>query len=209
MSNTAVWTPGAEAGRSVPADPALCSALDGGMVRVAGRIAESIVDGPGLRYVLFTQGCPHHCPGCHNPETHDFAEGTAVSLRDILADIRRNPLLRGVTFSGGEPFSQSEALLPLAAALKSLGYHLMAYTGYVWEDLTRDAAAARLLPLLDVLVDGPFMAARRSLDLRFRGSTNQRILDVPAGLREGRAVLHPLHGPQKSVGLLPIPRRGA
>ena len=96
-------------------------------------------------------------------------------------------------------FCQSEALIPLAAALKSLGYHLMAYTGYVWEDLARDSAAARLLPFLDMLVDGPFVAARRSLELRFRGSSNQRILDVPAGLRAGRPVLHALHGPVNTV----------
>ncbi len=187
--------PGVEPEHSAPAAPVPASALERGVVRVAGRVAESIVDGPGLRYVLFTQGCPHRCPGCHNPDTHDFAGGTLVALRDILADVRRNPLLRGVTFSGGEPFCQSEALAPLAAALKRLGYHLLAYTGYVWEELTRDAAAARLLPFLDVLVDGPFVAARRSLELRFRGSSNQRILDVPAGLRAGRPVLHSLHGP--------------
>lgn len=199
MSNTAAWTPGAEPERPALPDQILPSTSAHGVVRVAGRIAESIVDGPGLRYVLFTQGCPHRCPGCHNPDTHDFGGGTPVVLRDILADIRRNPLLRGVTFSGGEPFCQSEALIPLAAALKSLGYHLMAYTGYVWEDLARDSAAARLLPFLDMLVDGPFVAARRSLELRFRGSSNQRILDVPAGLRAGRPVLHALHGPVNKV----------
>ena len=154
MSNTAAWTPGAEPERPALPDQILPSTSAHGVVRVAGRIAESIVDGPGLRYVLFTQGCPHRCPGCHNPDTHDFGGGTPVVLRDILADIRRNPLLRGVTFSGGEPFCQSEALIPLAAALKSLGYHLMAYTGYVWEDLARDSTAARLLPFLDMLVDG-------------------------------------------------------
>lgn len=199
MSNTAAWTPGAEPERPALPDQILPSTSAHGVVRVAGRIAESIVDGPGLRYVLFTQGCPHRCPGCHNPDTHDFGGGTPVVLRDILADIRRNPLLRGVTFSGGEPFCQSEALIPLAAALKSLGYHLMAYTGYVWEDLARDSTAARLLPFLDMLVDGPFVAARRSLELRFRGSSNQRILDVPAGLRAGRPVLHALHGPVNTV----------
>ena len=199
MSNTAAWTPGAEPERPALPDQILPSTSAHGVVRVAGRIAESIVDGPGLRYVLFTQGCPHRCPGCHNPDTHDFGGGTPVVLRDILADIRRNPLLRGVTFSGGEPFCQSEALIPLAAALKSLGYHPTAYTGYVWEDLARDSAASRLLPFLDMLVDGPFVAARRSLELRFRGSSNQRILDVPAGLRAGRPVLHALHGPVNTV----------
>lgn len=183
MSNTAAWTPGAEPERPALPDQILPSTSAHGVVP-GSRTHRRIHRGrPGLRYVLFTQGCPHRCPGCHNPDTHDFGGGTPVALRDILADIRRNPLLRGVTFSGGEPFCQSEALIPLAAALKSLGYHLMAYTGYVWEDLARDSAASRLLPFLDMLVDGPFVAARRSLELRFRGSSNQRILDVPAGLR--------------------------
>lgn len=201
MSNTAAWTSGAEpAGRpvfrpsrSVPSLPET-TLPDAATLRVAGRLGESIVDGPGLRYVLFTQGCPHRCPGCHNPETHDVAGGFTASPREIYDDIRRNPLLRGVTFSGGEPFCHAPALTPLAAALKARGYHLMAYTGYVWDDLVRTPACAPLLALLDVVVDGPFLLAERSLELRFRGSRNQRILDVPASLREGRAVFHPLHG---------------
>ena len=104
-------------------------------VRIAGKVEESIVDGPGLRYVLFTQGCPHHCPGCHNPATHAVSGGVEVSLDDILRDIRTNSITRGVTFSGGEPFLQSETLAPLAAELKRQGYHLMAYTGYLMEEL--------------------------------------------------------------------------
>lgn len=162
-------------------------------LRVAGRQAESIVDGPGLRYVLFTQGCPHHCPGCHNPDTHDFAGGTMLTLEAILEDIRKNPLTRGVTFSGGEPFCQSEALTPLATALKSLGYHLMAYSGYWMETLLRQPESRSFLALLDIVVDGPFVLAERSLELKFRGSRNQRIIDVPATLCSGDIVLHPLH----------------
>lgn len=156
-------------------------------------MAESIVDGPGVRYVLFTQGCPHHCPGCHNPETHDFHGGVDVPLETIHDEIRRNPLLRGVTFSGGEPFSRWRDLLPLASVLRGEGYHLAAYTGYTLETLLESGQGAPFLSLLDMLVDGPFVRAERSLELRFRGSRNQRILDVPASLREGRAVLHPLH----------------
>lgn len=162
-------------------------------LRVAGRLAESIVDGPGLRYVLFTQGCPHQCPGCHNPDTHDFSGGALLSQEAILEDIQKNPLTRGVTFSGGEPFCQSEALTPLAAALKSLGYHLMAYSGYWMETLLRQPASQPFLALLDIVVDGPFIWAERSMELQFRGSRNQRIIDVPATLCSGNIVLHPLH----------------
>ena len=210
VSNTAAWTSGAEppdspvlrSSRAVPTLPE-AALPETATLRVAGRMAESIVDGPGLRYVLFTQGCPHHCPGCHNPESHDFAAGFSASPREIYDDIRRNPLLRGVTFSGGEPFCHAPELTPLAAALKARGYHLMAYTGYVWDDLIRNPACAPLLSLLDVVVDGPFILAQRSLELRFRGSRNQRILDVPASLREGRATFHPLHGEVTAGGPFP------
>lgn len=161
-----------------------------GLLRVAGTVGESIVDGPGIRYVIFTQGCPHHCPGCHNPETHDFAAGQEVDTDTLLADIRRNPLVAGVTFSGGEPFAQAEALLSLAKALRGDGRHLMAYTGYTFEELLElpEAAVEALLRTLDILVDGRFVQAQRSLDLRFRGSANQRVLDVPRSLEEGAAV---------------------
>lgn len=152
---------------------------------MAGKAPESVVDGPGLRYCLFMQGCPHGCPDCHNPETHAFSGGRLVSGERILADIRRNPLLRGVTFSGGEPFCQSGELAPLAVALKAAGYHLTAYTGYTWEALALDPAHRPLLDCLDLLVDGPFILARRTLTLPFRGSDNQRLVDVPASLLTG------------------------
>ena len=157
-------------------------------VRIARKVEESIVDGPGLRYVLFTQGCPHHCPGCHNPATHAVSGGVEVSLDDILRDIRKNSITRGVTFSGGEPFLQSETLAPLAAELKRQGYHLMAYTGYLMEELLARPRHATFLASLDVVVDGPFVLERRSLDLKFRGSSNQRFIDVPASLAASRAV---------------------
>ena len=162
-------------------------------LRIAGRIGESIVDGPGLRYVLFTQGCPHHCPGCHNPETHSFDGGTLVPLDEILANILANPLIHRVTFSGGEPFVQADRLLPLALELKKRGFHLMAYTGFTYEALLERPDGRALLETLDMLVDGPFIQAQCSLDLPFRGSANQRVLDVPASLNAGRPVLHPVH----------------
>lgn len=161
-----------------------------GALRIAGTVGESIVDGPGIRYVVFTQGCPHHCPGCHNPETHGFDGGREVGTDTLLADIRRNPLVSGVTFSGGEPFAQAGALLPLAEALRADGRHLMAYTGYTLEELLEspDGAVQALLRTLDLLVDGRFVQEQRSLELRFRGSANQRVLDVPQSLAQGQAV---------------------
>ena len=155
-----------------------------GTIRIAGTVGESIVDGPGIRYTLFTQGCPHHCPGCHNPQTHDFVGGKEVALDTLLADMCRNPLVTGVTFSGGEPFCQPEQLYRLAVELKAKRKHLMAYSGYTLEQLMELPApfVKKLLGQLDLLVDGPFIEAERNLELRFRGSANQRVLDVPASL---------------------------
>lgn len=159
-------------------------------LRIAGTVGESIVDGPGIRYVIFTQGCPHHCPGCHNPETHDFAGGQEIDTEVLLADIRKNKLVAGVTFSGGEPFAQARALLPLAQALRADGRHLMAFSGYTLEELltSADEAVRPFLETLDLLVDGRFVMEERSLELRFRGSRNQRVLDVQKSLEMGEAV---------------------
>lgn len=151
-------------------------------LRIAGTIGESIVDGPGIRYVLFTQGCPHGCVGCHNPQTHDFAGGKEVTVDTLLADITKNPFVKAVTLSGGEPFCQPAALALLAAPLKEKGYHLMCYTGYTFEQLLQKEDARPLLEQLDLLVDGPFVLDRKNIELKFRGSDNQRVLDVPASL---------------------------
>ena len=160
-------------------------------IRISGIVEESIVDGPGLRYVLFTQGCPHHCKGCHNPTTHPFDGGRMVSPDWVFADVRKNPIVRGVTFSGGEPFVQSGKLAPLAERLRAAGYNLTSYTGYLYEELLADSRHMPLLRQLDILVDGPFILEEKSLIIRFRGSRNQRIIDVPRSLAEGRVVLHP------------------
>lgn len=164
--------------------------MDAQTLRVAGTVAESIVDGPGLRYTVFVQGCPHGCPGCHNPQTHDFAGGTEMTVQALLDDIARFPHLGGITLSGGEPFCQAAALAALAAALREKGKHLMAYSGYTFEELLAlpDPAVRALLEQLDLLVDGRFVLAERSVELRFRGSANQRVLDVPASLAAGAAV---------------------
>ena len=161
------------------------------LLRVAGVIDESIVDGPGIRFVIFTQGCPHHCPGCHNPQTHDFSGGEQVPLSRLYEDIMENPLVSGVTLSGGEPFCQPEPLAELAQELKRHGKHIMAYTGYTWERLRdkQDAAIERLLAQCDVLVDGRFIESQKDMTLRFRGSKNQRLIDVQQSLREDHVVL--------------------
>ncbi|MDL2225611.1 anaerobic ribonucleoside-triphosphate reductase activating protein [Eubacteriales bacterium OttesenSCG-928-M02] len=149
-------------------------------IKVAGSVQDSIVDGPGLRYALFTQGCPHHCPGCHNPETLPFTGGTPMLAEEIFLEIRKNPLLTGVTLSGGEPFAQAGALLPLAEMVKEKGYELAIYTGYTFEALVAhpEEDMRRLLLQADVLIDGPFLQTERDLTLRFRGSKNQRMIDV-------------------------------
>ena len=157
-------------------------------LRIAGTIPESIVDGPGIRYVLFTQGCPHSCPGCHNPQTHDFAGGREVQVSDLLTDITRRSFVKAVTLSGGEPFCQPAPLAELAAALKEKGFHLMCYSGFTFEELLQKEYARPLLEQLDLLVDGRFVESRKNIELRFRGSDNQRVLDVPASLAAGSAV---------------------
>lgn len=159
-------------------------------LRLAGVVAESIVDGPGIRATIFAQGCPHACPGCHNPQSHAFEGGKMVSVESLVRDISGNSLVRGVTFSGGEPFCQADAFASLAAVLREKGYEIACYTGYTFEHLLSNGTPAQLelLRLLDVLIDGRFVLAERSLSLRFRGSKNQRILDVPQSLAQGQAV---------------------
>ena len=160
-------------------------------LRISGCVNDSIVDGPGLRFTLFTQGCPHNCPGCHNPQTHDFKGGYNASIKKIFAQIKANPLLSGVTFSGGEPFVQAKALVPLAKMIKEKGLELACYTGFVFEQLASDQVkgARELLNYIDVLIDGKFVLSQRSLDLAFKGSKNQRTINVPQSLKEGKVVL--------------------
>lgn len=167
-------------------------------LRLYGAEPNSIVDGPGLRYAVFVQGCSHACPGCHNPDSHAPDGGQLTRIADIMADIRSNGLVHDVTLSGGEPFEQARACAELARQLKAESYGLWVYTGYRYEDLRARAdagagtpeadAIGALLDAADVLVDGPFVEAQRSLDLRWRGSANQRILDIPATRAAGRLI---------------------
>ncbi len=161
-------------------------------IRLAGVVRESIVDGPGIRFTVFVQGCPHHCPGCHNPQTHDPAGGYDCEISRLLEEFDRDPLLRGMTLSGGEPIEQAEALLVLARAVRERGKDLVLFSGYTFEQLlemgkTRPAIPA-LLSECFLLIDGRFVLAQRDLTLRFRGSRNQRLLDPPASLAAGKAV---------------------
>ncbi len=159
------------------------------MIYLSGIAGDSIVDGPGIRTTFFAQGCPHHCPGCHNPETWPFTGGTAMDTEDLVAIVKSNPLCRGVTFSGGEPFAQAEGFSELAWALKGEGYEVASYSGYTFEQLLAGTPEQKaLLAEIDVLIDGPFLLKEKSLEISFRGSRNQRILDVKQSLAQGRAV---------------------
>lgn len=154
-------------------------------LRVKGIVEESIVDGPGLRYVVFTQGCPHHCPGCHNPETHDPEGGHDMAVDGIFAQFMDNPLLAGITFSGGEPFFQPAPLAILGRKVKDAGKNVVIFTGYTLEQLRSMAHSspdiAELLRCADTLIDGPYIEAERDLELLFRGSRNQRVLQMKDG----------------------------
>lgn len=159
------------------------------MLNLSGIVQDSIVDGPGIRTTIFCQGCPHHCPGCHNPETWDFGCGTDVPVEDLVDVVRSNPLCRGVTFSGGEPFAQAAGFAKLAQLLKERGYEVASYSGYTFEELLNGSEdQKKLLASIDILIDGPFLLAQKSLEVPFRGSRNQRILDVKKSLAESRAV---------------------
>lgn len=151
-------------------------------LRIAGVEKDSVVDGAGIRYVIFTQGCHHHCPGCHNPQTHDPNGGQPVELEALLKDIANQKLIKGVTFSGGEPFLQAGALAVLGGELKQRGYDIVTYTGYLFEELVELSRSQpeimELLQVTDWLIDGPFIQEQRTYSLPYRGSANQRIIDL-------------------------------
>ena len=159
-------------------------------IRIAGITEDSIVDGPGIRMTVFVQGCPHGCKGCHNPETHDPNGGKLMYTEDIIKMMEENPLLDGLTLSGGEPFLQEEACEELAWGARSCGLNVWCYTGYRWEDIYEelDHRCIPLLGKIDVLVDGPFVESQRTLELPWRGSKNQRLIDVQASLAAGKTV---------------------
>ena len=151
-------------------------------IRLFGVVRESIVDGPGLRFVVFVQGCPHHCPGCHNPDSHDYNGGYMSSTARLWEAIQKQPLLKGLTFSGGEPFLWGKELAVLGRAAREKGLDVMTYSGYTYDQLLKMAETDRgvheLLSVANYLVDGRFEMEKRDLTLRFRGSSNQNIYDV-------------------------------
>ena len=159
-------------------------------LRIAGIEKESIVDGPGIRLVVFAQGCKRRCPGCHNPQTHPFDGGKIININEILEMIDRIPLIDGITLSGGEPFEQAEAFAVLAEKVKEKGLNVMTYTGYTFEEIMKNLNTKggweRLLKASDILVDGRFIQEERDLTLKFRGSKNQRIIDVKKSIENNR-----------------------
>lgn len=160
------------------------------LIRIAGITEDSIVDGPGLRMTVFVQGCPHVCKGCHNPETHDYMGGQQMDTSEIIAKMDSNPLIDGLTLSGGEPLFQIDACHKLAKAAKERGLNVWCYTGYTWETIEEvlDVYPLSLIREVDVLVDGPYIESQRTLELPWRGSRNQRLIDVQESLRQGTAV---------------------
>lgn len=151
-------------------------------LRIAGLIKESVVDGPGIRFTIFAQGCPLRCVGCHNPDTHDFAGGYLVDVSELFSAINQGKLITGVTFSGGEPFAQAEACAGLAKLIKQKrpDLNILSYSGYYYNDLLKMVETSpginEFLKYLDVLIEGPYEISKRDLDLAFRGSSNQNIM---------------------------------
>ena len=162
-------------------------------MRIAGITSDSIVDGPGIRLTVFTQGCPHHCPGCHNPSSHDPMGGSEMAVEEILLKIQNNPLLDGVTLSGGEPFAQAGDCAKIAEAAHQRGLNVWTYSGYTLEHLMAGVDKhpdwKALLDQTDVLVDGRFILEQRSLELNFCGSRNQRLIDIHKTKAAGQIVL--------------------
>ena len=174
------------------------------LIRLASELQkDSIVDGEGIRAVIWTQGCPHHCPSCHNPETWDYQGGFSCDIEELKKEINSLDDEVGVTFSGGAPFEQAEACSMLAKYIHSVNLNVWCYTGYTYEQLLKKAAnessVMDFLKEIDVLVDGPFVLKLKSYDIKFRGSKNQRIIDVKKSLKTGKVVLYDLDDSKKKT----------
>lgn len=164
------------------------------LLRIADTIQDSIVDGPGFRFVVFTQGCLRHCPECHNPHTWDPAGGKEVTVESLYKTLSSNPLTDGLTLSGGEPYLQAAACAELAQKAKAGGFNVWCYSGYTFEEILEtgktDPGFKALIEATDVLIDGMFLIEEKSLTLKWRGSQNQRVIDVRKSLESGEVVLH-------------------
>lgn len=153
---------------------------------------DSVVDGEGIRTVIWTQGCSHNCKGCHNPETHDFDDGVLIDIEEIKEELDNLTFQDGITLSGGDPFMQPEACLEIAKYAKKIGLNVWSYTGFTFEQLKKMSLAKpvilELLKNIDVLIDGKFILEEKSYDLAYRGSKNQRIIDVSKSLKNNEVV---------------------
>ncbi|NLK21769.1 MAG: anaerobic ribonucleoside-triphosphate reductase activating protein [Epulopiscium sp.] len=151
---------------------------------------DSIVDGPGLRTVLWTQGCIHHCKGCHNPKTHPLNGGFETTTEEIIKEIKTIKLQRGISFSGGDPFIQSEACYEIAKFCHFIGWDVWAYTGYTYEEILQanNPLWNKFLGQINVLIDGRFILKKKDLTLLYRGSSNQRLIDVYLSKKLNKAV---------------------
>ncbi len=175
-------------------------------IRLASSIqSDSIVDGEGVRTVIWTQGCSHNCKGCHNPSTHDFNGGFLTTTEEINKELKTLEGQDGITFSGGDPLFQVEACTEIAKYAKSMGLDVWCYTGFTYEQLITKEKNREFLKYVDVLVDGKFILEKRSLNIDFRGSRNQRIIDVPASLKENKVVLIPKYVSERYVSV-DVPR---
>ena len=162
------------------------------LIRLSGIAYESLVNGPGMRRVFFSQGCNHKCSGCFNEDTHDFYGGEERDMDELIKDVLENPMLKGVTFSGGDPLERAEEFAYMAKAFKKAGLNVWSYTGYTFEYILKNINERKgwkdLLKNLDVLVDGRFDETKTQDGLKYRGSTNQRIIDVKESLKKGEVV---------------------
>lgn len=161
-------------------------------VRLSGIAYESLVNGPGMRRVFFAQGCKHNCKGCFNPETHDLLGGEEKNMDELIEDVVKNKMIKGVTFSGGDPLEQADKFSYMAKIFKNSGLNIWCYTGYTFEELLEkmksDNDTRELLKNIDVLVDGEFQLENKNCGLRFRGSSNQRIIDVNNSITLGKII---------------------
>ena len=158
-------------------------------LRIAGIVYDSIVDGPGLRTTVFLHGCGRNCKGCHNPQTHDYSGGELMSLEETFSKITAT-VCKNVTFSGGEPFDQADELINLAILLTVHDYHIMAYTGYTFEEIVNDHDKFALLQYIDILVDGPFIEEQKDITLKFKGSANQRVIDLRKTIANNEIIIY-------------------
>lgn len=166
--------------------------MNNNKLRIAGFVNDSLVDGPGIRFTIFTQGCPYACPGCHNKDTWDIKGGEEILIADLIAKWRKNPLLDGITLSGGEPLMQKKALLPLIDAALEDNLNIVLYSGNTYENLLalNDETTNTILSKVHYLVDGPFVLKEKNLALLYRGSNNQRIIDLKRSTKDNLVLIN-------------------